>query len=100
MKEKKKKFSQNENFEKIHYIKDYQYYFYNKNYKMRHQYTIFTPKAGLDLNVAVSNIKQLFFGNWNVVYVGLNLYWPFEIANRKDIQVLIVVRKYMLSKLL
>lgn len=37
-------------------------------------------------------------GNRSLAYAGFNLYWPFGMDNRKDMQDLIVVRKSRLSR--
>ena len=43
-------------------------------------------------------IQEPFLGNRSIAHSGFNLYWPFGTDNRKDMRVLMVVRKDILSK--
>lgn len=60
--------------------------------------TLMTLKAGLGLNAELICIQKLFLGKRSISHPRFNLYWPPGIKNWKDMQVLIVVRKDVLSK--
>ena len=56
--------------------------------------TIAALEAGLGLNA----YTRIFLGNRSIAHLGFNLSWPSGINNRKDMRVLIAVRKDILSK--
>ena len=60
--------------------------------------TISALEAGLSLNAAVVCIQEPFLGNRSISHSGFNLYWPSGTGNRKDMRVLIAVRKDILNK--
>ena len=60
--------------------------------------TIAALEAGLGLNASVICIQEPFLGNRSIAHSGFNLYWPSGTNNRKDMRVLIAVRKDILSK--
>ncbi len=57
-------------------------------------------EAGLGLETSVICIQEPFLGNRSLAHTGFNLYWPSETDNRKDIRVLIAVRKDILNKVI
>lgn len=61
---------------------------------------IFTLEACFDLEALVVCIQESFLRNYSLAYAGLNLYWPSEMDNRKNIQVVIAIRKYILNKVI
>lgn len=71
-----------------------------QNCKKRYKYTMSTLKAKLGFDAAVACIQKTFLENWSIFYFGFNLYWPFEINNQKNIQVLTVVRKTIFNKVI
>ena len=60
--------------------------------------TISALEAGLGLNASVVCIQKPFMRNRSLAHSGFNLYWPSGTDNRKDMRVLIVVRKDILSR--
>lgn len=60
--------------------------------------TISALKAGLGLNAEVVCIQEPFLGKQAISHPGFNFYWPSGTKNRKDMRVLTVVRKDILSK--
>lgn len=50
--------------------------------------------------MAIVCIQKLFLGNQSILYSGFNLYWPFRMDNKKDIQILMEVQKYILHKII
>ena len=61
--------------------------------------TISALEAGLGLNASVVCIQEPFLGNRSLAHAGFNLYWPSGTADRKDMRVLIAVRKDILSRI-
>lgn len=57
-------------------------------------------KAELSLNVAVVYIQERFLGNQSISQSKFNLYWPSKINNCKDIEVLTIVKKNILHRLI
>lgn len=60
--------------------------------------TISALEAGLGLNASVVCIQEPFLGNRSLAHAGFNLYWPSGTADRKDMRVMIAVRKDILSR--
>lgn len=56
-------------------------------------------EVGLGLNASVVYIQKSFMENRNISHAEFNLYWPFGTENRKDIRVLMAVKKDILSKI-
>lgn len=50
--------------------------------------------------MAVICIEKLFLKNRNILHSGFNLYLPFWIDNRKDMQVLMAVEKNILNRVI
>ena len=50
-------------------------------------------EASLGLKASVVCIHEPFLGNRSLAHAGFNLYWPSGTDNRKDMRVLIAVRK-------
>ncbi len=61
---------------------------------------ITTLEACLGLEASVVCIQEPFLGNRSLAHAGFNLYWPSGTDNRKDMQVLIAVRKDILNKII
>lgn len=66
--------------------------------KGSYECTISTLEAGLGLNSRVVCIQEPFLGNRDISHSGFNLYWPSGTDNRNDMQVLMAVKKDILSK--
>ena len=64
-----------------------------QNCGKRYESTILALEAGLGLNAAIVCIQEPFLGNRSIAHAGFNFYWPSGISNRKDIRVLVAVRK-------
>lgn len=64
-----------------------------------YKYTISTFETGLGFNISVICIQELFLANRSLAHAGFNLYWPFRTYNQKDMQVLIVVKKGILNRI-
>ena len=62
--------------------------------------TISALEAALGLNAAVVCIQEPFLGNRNISHSGFNFYWPSGTDNRKDMRVLIAVKKDILNKVI
>ena len=62
--------------------------------------TISALEATLGLNAAVVCIQESFLGNRNISHFGFNFYWPSGTDDRKDMRVLIAVKKDMLNKII
>ena len=61
--------------------------------------TISALEAGLGLNASVVCIQEPFLGNRSLAHAGFNLYWPSGTADRKDMRVLIAVRKWRIGQI-
>lgn len=57
-------------------------------------------KAGLGLETSIIFIQKLFLQNCSFAYVGFNLYRLFRTDNQRDKQVLIVVKKDILNRVI
>ena len=62
--------------------------------------TISALEAGLSLNAAVVCIQEPFLGNRSISHSGFNFYWPSGTSSRKDMRVLVAVRKDILNKVI
>lgn len=70
-----------------------------QNYEKRYKYTIFALKTGLNFEASIIYIQKLFLEKKSLIYLQFNLYSSFEMDKRKNIQVLTVVKKDILSKI-
>ena len=61
--------------------------------------TISALEAALGLEASVVCIQEPFLGNRSLVHAGFNLYWPTGTDNRRDMRVLIAVKKDILHKI-
>lgn len=52
---------------------------------------------GLGLGVAIVYIQEVFLENQSILHLGFHLYWPAGTENRRDMRVLIAVRKDIVS---
>ena len=55
--------------------------------------TISALEAGLGLEASIVCIQEPFLGNRSLAHAGYNLYWPSGTDNRKNMRVMIAVRK-------
>ena len=62
--------------------------------------TISALEAGLGLEASVVCIQEPFLGNRSLAHAGFNIYWPSGTENRRDMRVLIAVRKDILNKVI
>ncbi len=62
--------------------------------------TISTLEAGLGLEASVVCIQKPFLGNRSLAHAGFNLYWPSGTGDRKDMRVLITVKRDILNKII
>ncbi len=62
--------------------------------------TISALEAGLGLEASVVCIQEPFLGNRSLAHAGFSLYWLSGTDNRKDMRVLIAVRKDILNKVI
>ena len=65
-----------------------------------YEYTVSALEAGLGLNAGVVCIQEPFLGNRDISHSGFNLYWPSGTDNRKDMRVMIAVKKNVLNKVI
>ncbi len=71
-----------------------------QNCEKGYECTISVLKTGLGLEASVVCIQEPFLGNQSLAHVGFNLYSPSRTDNRKDMRVLIAVRKDILNKVI
>ena len=71
-----------------------------QNCGKRYECTIAALEAGLGLEASVVCIQEPFLGNRSLAHAGFILYWPSGTDDRKDMRVLIAVRKDILNKVI
>ena len=69
-----------------------------QNCGKEYECTISALEAGLGLEASIVCIQEPFLGNRSLAHAGYNLYWPSGTDNRKDMRVLIAVRKDILTR--
>ena len=65
-----------------------------------YEYTISALEAGLGLEASVVCIQESFLGNQSLAHGGFNLYWPSGTDNRRDMRVLVAIKKDILNKVI
>ena len=62
--------------------------------------TISAFEAGLGLGARIVCIQEPFLGNRDISHSGFNLYWPAGTDNRKNMRVLMAVKKDILNRVI
>ena len=71
-----------------------------QNCEKRYEYTISTFEAGFSLEASIICTQEPFLGKQSLVHAEFNSYWLSATDNRKNMQVLIAVRKDILNKVI